>query len=89
MNQKPRENRREVRQAASGEVSISFTDPAPVKIRGELVDVSVSGFRARHSFQSLRSGQVVEYSHPFGSGTAQVIWNRIAGTDIETGFVLL
>lgn len=89
MNQARPEKRREARRVATGEVSISFADPAPCEIRGQLIDLSTSGFRVRHAFRSLMAGQVVEYSHPIGAGKARVIWNRIHEQTIETGFLVL
>ena len=67
MNVAVHEKRREVRQPAEGPVLVSFSDPQPTEILGELVDVSPSGFRMAHANQSLQSGQLVEFSHPFAS----------------------
>jgi len=52
------------------------------------MDVSTSGFRMAHDFQSLRSGQVVEFAHVEASGRARVMWNRILAGGVETGFLV-
>ena len=58
-------------------------------ITGRLMDVSRSGFRATHSCPELQSGTSVKFQHPSGSGHAKVVWNRISGTSIESGFLIL
>ena len=86
MNVAIHEKRREIRQPAEGPVLVSFSDPQRMEILGELVDVSPSGFRMAHANQSLQSGQLVEFSHSLTAGTARVMWNRIVGRRVETGF---
>lgn len=83
------EKRGEQRQAAVGVVEVTFSDPAPLKIEGRLVDLSASGFRMAHDCHSLAAGQVVEFRHVAGVGLARVVWNRIVGRRIESGFVVL
>ena len=80
------EKRREIRQPAEGPVSVRFADPQPLEIRGELVDVSPSGFRMAHANHALQSGQMVEFSHSYAIGVARVMWNRIMDERVETGF---
>lgn len=80
------EKRQEIRQPAAGPVLVHFSDPQPMEILGELVDMSTSGFRMSHANQSLQSGQLVEFSHPFAIGVARVMWNRILDDRVETGF---
>ena len=63
-----------------------FSDPQPMEVLGELVDVSPSGFRMVHANQSLQSGQLVNFSHGFAAGTARVMWNRIMDERVQTGF---
>jgi hypothetical protein len=80
------DKRREQRRTASGRVRINFTDPEPCEIAGKLIDVSVSGFRMKHDYASLRSGQIVRFTHAEAKGEAQVVWNRILAGGVETGF---
>ena len=86
MNVAIHEKRQEVRQPAEGPILVHFSDPQPMEIVGELVDMSPSGFRMSHANQSLQSGQVVEFSHPYAVGVARVMWNRILDRRVETGF---
>jgi hypothetical protein len=83
------EKRKEVRRLSSGQVLIKFSDPGPLEVQGRLVDVSENGFRMIHSCTTLRSGQIVEFTHIEAKGQAQVIWNRITGGAIETGFLVV
>ena len=82
------EKRREARRSASGIVHVKFTDPEPLEIDGELLDISTSGFRMTHACTSLHSGQVVEFAHIEASGRARVMWNRILAGGVETGFLV-
>ena len=86
MNIAINEKRRELRQPAEGPVLVNFSNPQPMEILGELVDVSPSGFRMSHANQSLHSGQMVEFSHSLAVGAARVMWNRIMDHRVETGF---
>jgi hypothetical protein len=83
-----RENRREPRRSADGEVRVWFGQPRALVIEGRLVDVSSSGFRMAHEYTALEAGQVVEFSHPVAKGRARVVWTRIAGARVETGFLV-
>jgi hypothetical protein len=83
------EKRREERREASGQVRVTFTDPEPLEIDGTLMDVSANGFRMAHDCASLRSGQVVEFAHPEAKGRARVMWNRIMGGGVESGFLVV
>jgi len=88
------ENRREPRQAADGEVRFSFTElgskMAAREVRGTLIDRSPSGFRAQHDCAALTSGQVVRFRlRPALKGKARVVWTRILGDRVETGFLIL
>lgn len=86
MNVGINEKRREIRQPAEGPVLVNFSNPQPIEVLGELVDVSPSGFRMAHANQSLPSGQLVGFSHASAIGTARVMWNRIMDHRVETGF---
>jgi len=89
MNLAVHEKRSETRQPAEGPVRVRFSDPQPLEILGELMDVSPSGFRMAHNNQSLQSGQTVEFSHSLAIGLARVMWNRIQDQRVETGFRIL
>ena len=82
------EKRRETRRAITGNVRVKFTNPEPLEIAGKLMDVSTSGFRMAHDCASLHSGQVVEFAHIEATGRARVMWNRIMGGGVETGFLV-
>jgi hypothetical protein len=82
------EKRSETRRATTGNVRVRFTNPEPLEIAGKLMDVSTSGFRMVHDCASLHSGQVVEFAHIEATGRARVMWNRIMGGGVETGFLV-
>jgi hypothetical protein len=82
------DQRREQRRPADGLVTVRFGEPQR-EMQGRLVDISTSGFRIAHDCRTLESGQTVEFSHPEAQGKARVVWNRIAGTGVESGLVLL
>jgi hypothetical protein len=81
--------RQEPRFRAVGPVAIQFTEPFTGRLSGKLVDVSDRGFRAAHNEKSLAAGQRVEFEHAGASGAARVIWTRILGDVVESGFLIL
>ena len=83
------EKRREHRRAASGTARVRFADPHLCEVEGRLIDISTSGFRMRHACMSLAAGQVVEFSHAEAAGRARVMWNRVLGERVETGFLVV
>lgn len=83
------EKRREPRDPAQGHVALALTDPPQTEFDGELVDISSSGFRARHSLRELQTGQTVDFRHVQSSGRARVVWNRILEGSIESGFFII
>jgi hypothetical protein len=83
------ERRKEPRRPASGEVLLTINDPKPVLVRGQLRDLSESGFQVLHSLTSLRSGQEVLYSYSGGQGRARVMWTRVVPGSVSTGFLFL
>ena len=83
------DRRTEQRHSTKGEVRFSFDDPARLEITGRLVDYSKNGFRAIHTYPALHTGQVVEFRHVVTVGKARVMWNRIQGDKVETGFLVL
>lgn len=82
------DKRKEPRRAADGAVRVWFNGPRPLEIQGRLVDLSASGFRMAHAYAALEAGQRVEFSHIEASGRARVVWNRISGARVETGFLV-
>jgi len=83
------DRRSEERHDGAGDVSLSVDEPLRQNIVGTLVDYSKSGFRAVHHCANLHTGQVVQFRHFVGSGTARVIWNRILPERVESGFLVL
>ncbi len=88
------EKRGELRQASTGEVSLVFGDvdaaSGAKEVRGQLLDRSASGFRAEHRFPGLTCGQVVQFRLPASNtGRARVVWTRIAGEYVESGFIIV
>ena len=84
-----REQRREPRRSVQGAVMVRFADPKPFAIHGKLMDVSEGAFRMAHEFSLLQAGQMVEFSHGYAAGQARVVWNRIQGQRVETGFLVV
>ena len=52
------------------------------------MDVSPSGFRVAHGYRGFSVGDRVLFRHSSSAGAARVVWNRIAGTAAETGFLV-
>jgi hypothetical protein len=53
------------------------------------MDLAKSGFRARHSSPTLRSGHIVECELAGVSGCARVGWTQVRGDQVESGFLIL
>jgi hypothetical protein len=83
------DRRSERRYKGQGPLKLSFDDPAPQEITGQLMDYSMNGFRAVHAYAALHTGQVVDFQHWVAVGKARVMWNRIAGDRVETGFFVI
>jgi hypothetical protein len=83
------DRRSERRHKGQGSLKLSFDDPAPQEITGQLMDYSTHGFRATHAYTALHTGQVVDFRHAVAGGKARVMWNRIAGDRVETGFFVI
>jgi len=83
------EHRREHRRSASGPVLIRVGYPKNYEVEGRLVDVSPSGFRMLHNCHTLETGQTVTFSHREAHGNARVVWIRIVGEMVETGFFVV
>src|SRR5947209_18891132 len=82
------DRRSDGRFSAAEELILSFDDPSPQQVSAVLVDYSKSGFRAVHKYSALTTGQVVGFQRLAASGSARVVWNRIVGDHVETGFLV-
>ena len=78
--------RRQPRRFSSGPVTIHTDKLFGEEIAGELLDISTGGFRAACESKDLERGDHVRFSHPGGTGTAVVIWTRVAESGMEAGF---
>jgi hypothetical protein len=85
----PKNRRLEDRRNLESELLLSFDDPVHHEVSAYLVDYSKSGFRAVHKYSALCTGQVVRFQRMVAWGFARVVWNRILGEKVETGFVVL
>jgi hypothetical protein len=83
------ERRQEKRQPQSGAIEISFADPVPVTVNGELIEVSGRGFRAAHNTKGLAPGLEVEYRSSSAAGHARVIWTHVLDGQCVSGFLTL
>ena len=82
------ERRREPRISAAGEVKIYLDQPVMLEITAQLLDISSSGFRAKHMYPALQNGMVIQVRIEDVESTAVVVWNRILDEFVETGFIL-
>lgn len=89
MKKSPAERRMEPRQPVSGEVRLRQTGLITPPFIGRLVDMSATGFRARHSCLTLGCGSRVDYEFERDSGMACAVWTRIVGEEAETGFRII
>ena len=83
------EKRREPRKLTQGELRLRWEGGPSSPIEGDLVDISLHGFRAAHKHTGLETGQEVVYEHSDTRGRARVMWTRILGSSVETGFLVL
>jgi len=88
------DKRRESRDTGSGDISLVFADTNATsglrEVSGRMLDHSARGFRAVHEFPGLTCGQMVQFRVPSASeGRARVIWTRISGARVETGFLIV
>jgi hypothetical protein len=88
------EQRREPRMPASGAVDILLGEggekSALKRIHARLLDRSASGFRAEHDCAELSGGQLVRFRlRAAPMAQARVVWTRIEGRRIESGFRIL
>ena len=82
------EQRHESRRPGKGNVVVRWSSPRAQQVEGTLVDVSDHGFRMAHACSALTAGQFVEFAHFEAKGRARVVWTRITGSSVESGFVL-
>lgn len=83
------DRRAEARLKANGNVTLRLNEEYQVPFEAKLMDISASGFRARHANTELRSGQECDFSLPGTRGRAKVAWNRTTPEFIESGFFIL
>jgi hypothetical protein len=88
------EQRGELRQANEGAISLMLADmgpkSGPSEVRGRLMDHSANSFRVEHTYAGLSCGQMVQCRFNDSSPrTARVVWTRIHGERVESGFFVL
>lgn len=83
------DRRREPRREANGPVILRVQGEGPDEERARLLDIARSGFRARHTLPGLRPGQIVDFQIAGYPGRARVVWTRIVGKRVESGFLIL
>jgi hypothetical protein len=88
MKEPPPERRRHPRQCAAGEVQVR-SEGGALEIRGRLVDASAYGFRVAHEGAPPDAGREMRFEYRGAAGRARVVWNRVVGREVETGFVVL
>lgn len=87
MKQEPQSDRRvEPRRPKSGTAYLRIAGPLNEGFDATLLDISKSGFRVRHSYLGIGSGDLVEFTLGGRQGTAQAMWTSILGGLAETGF---
>jgi hypothetical protein len=84
-----RERRGAARVPASGRIQLSFADPAPIVVEGELVESSATGFRVVHDSRSISPGVEVDYRRNGTRGRARVIWTHVLNERRVSGFLIL
>jgi hypothetical protein len=74
---------------ATGRIRLRCADYPGSSLQGVLLDVSTNGFRAIHNSPTLASGQIVLFEHSGCTGRARVVWTRIDGSQVQSGFYVL
>jgi len=87
-NPKP-DRRQEERSLLSGSIEISFDDPNPITVEGELIETSERGFRAKHDSSAIAPGLEVRFLRTGVSGRARVIWTHVLEGRRVSGFLIL
>jgi hypothetical protein len=80
------DRRGESRRTADGEVQLCQSQMPGGEFVGYLVDIAVTGFRARHNRFTLGSGDLVNFEFKGHCGVARAMWTRIIADQVETGF---
>jgi hypothetical protein len=80
--------RSETREFCQGNVQLSMDDSG-YESRGEMLDVSSNGFRARHSLPDLQPGLEVRFQHRIFVGRAKVVWTALIGGHTQSGFQIV
>ena len=80
------ERRREKRESSSGQVIMIFED-THARVTGTLMDVSPGGFRIQHEYAEVSLNQIARIQYSEGEKRARVVWNRRAGSEIQSGFM--
>ena len=89
-NPNPGDRRAAPRRPASGTVELRPEWIASTtSVHAQMLDINSGGFRARHTFQALVSGHIVKYAYGRQRGRARVVWTRILGDQLESGFMIL
>jgi len=86
---KNRDRRGAPRDALHGVVEISFDIPVPMTIQANLVETSVTGFRASHDSKAIEPGLAVRYKLVGASGEARVIWTQLLEGHRVSGFLVV
>lgn len=56
------------------------------EITAELIDISIHGCKVKHRRNDILTGEQFQVIYPWGEVRARVVWTRINGTWVETGF---
>jgi hypothetical protein len=83
------EKRREPRHPATGMVTFRIAGEDGKVVQAALIDVSPHGFRAAHTYPRLSTGQEIWFEYGGTQGRARVIWTRIMGMEVQSGFLVL
>ncbi|MGA2269754.1 MAG: PilZ domain-containing protein [Bryobacteraceae bacterium] len=86
---RPNERRAEPRRPAQGDVTLWLNGSRLATVSGRLLDIAKSGFRAQHRSLALLPGHEVEFEVNGVTGRARVVWTRILGEQVESGFLIL
>ena len=83
------ERRQYERRRSIGSVYFWWDEIAGIEARGTLLDESQGGFRAVHHCQELKAGQLVGIRIGGIESRARVVWTRVMGEVVESGFWVL
>jgi hypothetical protein len=81
------ERRAAPRTPASGEVVFRSYDH--ILLKGEVMDVSPTGFRIRYVGKRMRVGSDVEVIHPWNNVRARIAWTIRSGDWIQAGLQMI